>query len=268
MSKRIGEKFARTGVIDLDIRKHIQAELDGVAKDAADFEKKWRAAFDKVGEDVKRVTADVDKNNSIPDTMRRMIHDFQEAEHHIESFDMIWKMFGQDVERNAARVKSGMRGASTETKNFGDKIGKFFGAGSRNDFLNIFGKIIGTISEFGFAVGNVAGKGVESLIQAFSGAEGAGSGMASMFGEIAGRGGCRRRPGRHPARDRSPDRRDHRPRWRAGGAGRVAGVRRLRRYPGPGRRVRRAGRCGHRGAIAGLQGVQGRAAADERHCTT
>jgi Arc/MetJ-type ribon-helix-helix transcriptional regulator len=118
--------------------------------------------------------------------MKNLAGDLDEAAQHSKGFNDVWKAFGGDIERRAASFKKATRSMGRDSDDLSSKIARAFGKGSRNDFLNFFGSIIGGISRLGFAVGNVVGKGVESLIGLFGGLSETGGATSAMFSKLIG----------------------------------------------------------------------------------
>jgi len=186
VARNMSHGFERTGVIPKNIRGQVDKALREIEQEAAQFERDWRRDFENTNRDTDRITRDINRHlgtmrrefRTVGSDMRglftRLAHD--------------WDDFADTFKRDAPVTQNVMHRLGNTIDTAGNKVGKAFGRGSRNDLLNFFGAFIQAPVEIVARLARGMGSLAESASdarKAFSGAGGGFSGIAAAAGELA-----------------------------------------------------------------------------------
>lgn len=110
-------------------------------KAADEVEKAWRKSFDDINRDSDRMVASIRKDTE--DLWQAVGFIARKAgEGFTEEFDKI----ARDFEKGAIRIRNSAKGTEGDISALSDVIGKAFGKGSRNNFVNFVGTVVGGLS--------------------------------------------------------------------------------------------------------------------------
>jgi len=183
VAKNMSEGLSRTGVLPGNIRGQIDKALAEVM-DADEFERKFRRNMAEI---------EVDARNAFDgasESIRDYGHHLRTVTHNIEEFsqkDHLKKWF-RDIERGVTSGRNVLDRLGDSLDTAGNKVGKAFGRGSRNDLLNFFGAFVQApveiLARVVRGIGGLADEG-RRLKDVFGQAGGGFSGLGALSKELA-----------------------------------------------------------------------------------
>jgi hypothetical protein len=140
MSKAILSDFAESGTFNIDLRRRLKSALAEMKGAEDEFERDWRRTFDEINRDTDKVFAGIDKDfDNARKTFRRMGQDVEKLGQIIgRDGAKALVEFGEEADKTSKKLEE----TNKRTKSYADTIGKVFGKGGRNDFINFFGSFV------------------------------------------------------------------------------------------------------------------------------
>lgn len=160
-----------------DIGRMVDGIRDKNQQAADDFEKSWRTSFDKTGNDIQRLRAnfaedfgDIGKNLDDTKThLRNLATEFDDGNDRMRRWRTeitkglgVMGRWGHRIEESGGFFAHFLRTARETSpvvtkmrsgfSSFADVLGRAFGKGSRNNFLNFIGSVVGGLVELGSKV--------------------------------------------------------------------------------------------------------------------
>lgn len=137
MGKQAGEvwadNFVRSGSKEFDAERLFAT----VIRQQHEFETKWRASFDRTGKDISNLVTGARTDLS---KMKTALGDAGDA---VGDLDTITSSFTFNFRQGWQKINPPLKEGERRIDRVGDVIGRSFGKGSRNDFLNFVGSVIG-----------------------------------------------------------------------------------------------------------------------------
>lgn len=210
MGEAMHDDFVKHGKFTKGFDDQLQAAMAAMARDADEWEKNWRRDLDKITADIGRTTkaigVDMDRMavqiDNANDTITKSNRDMHT--HWVRDLEAIDKTMVASGKKRKGLIDGWLRDFDRLRKDddethrhfsrlitgfddFGDAVGRAFGKGNRNNFINFFGSLVGNLAALPGALFrgiNKIGEFGSSIRDTFVEAGRGFSGFIAVVGEI------------------------------------------------------------------------------------